>query len=497
VSDLKGFFWAFAQSVWAALLAIIVVPFYIKALGLEGYGLIGFFVSLQALIVVFDFGLTPTISREAARLTQLSQNLELKKTIFTLEMFVLLIAFLTCLLLMLFSSKIATNWLQAKQILLLDLTQALSFMAIAVAARLPIGFYHGLLIGMRDLKLSSQFHIVFGTLSSLGAIFILFFVSASVVTFFKWQAFVALVHLVCLRMQITYQGSEIKVQFFSIEKLKNVLPFSIPMAGVATTSLIFTQMDRLLLSKILSLDEFATYAAAVLFASGLHVVVMPIFNSIYPKLIAQIEAKKQDEALYTYITISSILVGLLLPAAGFFAFNANFFLSIWTHNEGLSEKAAPILVLLLLGYAINGIMYPAYAMQLANGRPKIPLVINIVLGAFLAPALYYFASRFGMIGAGLSWFGVFSIYLIAGTWITWFYLRLPVAMSVLLQRIVFPTLGLIGLTLVWTFGFSTHLKEIERLVVSAIGALVFCGLQLLSYRDTRAMVFKLVRWSRS
>ena len=355
MSDIKSFFWAIAQSIWSALLAIIVVPFYIKTMGLEGYGLVGFFVSLQALIIVFDFGLTPAISRETARLTELNKKQELKKTILTLEVFILVTAFLIGLLMGLASNTIAVDWLQTKEISRSDLRQAILLMCIGVAAKLPIGFYHGILIGSGRLKLSSQIQIVFGTASSLGAVFLLIFVAPSILTFFTWQAFVSITHLICVRFQISYTSNERLSDLFSVSELQRLLPFSIPMAGVATTSLIFTQMDRVLLSKILSLDEFAVYAAAVLFASGLHIVVMPLFNSIYPKLIVHIERKRSSEALHIYITVSSILAGVLLPAAGFFAINANFFLLLWTNNQDLSGQAAPVLVLLLLGYALNGI----------------------------------------------------------------------------------------------------------------------------------------------
>ena len=50
------------------LVGLAVVPFYIKFLGIEGYGLVGFYASLQAIFNSFlDFGFSVTINRELAR----------------------------------------------------------------------------------------------------------------------------------------------------------------------------------------------------------------------------------------------------------------------------------------------------------------------------------------------------------------------------------------------------------------------------------------------
>ena len=57
----------FAGAGVAALLQLAFIPFYIKFLGIEAYGLIGFYIMLQAVLQVLDLGLGPTMNREMAR----------------------------------------------------------------------------------------------------------------------------------------------------------------------------------------------------------------------------------------------------------------------------------------------------------------------------------------------------------------------------------------------------------------------------------------------
>ena len=49
-----------------AVLSLVLIRYQIKALGVEAYGLIAFVASLQIIFSIFDFGLSPTITREVA-----------------------------------------------------------------------------------------------------------------------------------------------------------------------------------------------------------------------------------------------------------------------------------------------------------------------------------------------------------------------------------------------------------------------------------------------
>ena len=63
VSNLLG-------NVWTALLAFALLPVIIRFLGVQQYGLIGFFTSLQALVILFDAGMSTTLNRWLARLSR-------------------------------------------------------------------------------------------------------------------------------------------------------------------------------------------------------------------------------------------------------------------------------------------------------------------------------------------------------------------------------------------------------------------------------------------
>ncbi|MGH9879537.1 MAG: oligosaccharide flippase family protein, partial [Nitrososphaerales archaeon] len=57
----------YASQIYVTLIGIVMVPLYVRYMGAEAYGLVGFFAMLQAWFQLLDMGLTPTMARETAR----------------------------------------------------------------------------------------------------------------------------------------------------------------------------------------------------------------------------------------------------------------------------------------------------------------------------------------------------------------------------------------------------------------------------------------------
>ena len=56
-----------ANKAWGFLSILLFTPLYIKFLGVEAYGLIGFYSTLLAMLAFADMGFTATLTRETAR----------------------------------------------------------------------------------------------------------------------------------------------------------------------------------------------------------------------------------------------------------------------------------------------------------------------------------------------------------------------------------------------------------------------------------------------
>ena len=87
------------------------IPLYIKFIGIESYGLFGFYLTIKALLSIFDLGLGLVINHELARLSIKSDNeIKMRNILRTFEYIYLGIGFILGLILLLSSSIIANYW---------------------------------------------------------------------------------------------------------------------------------------------------------------------------------------------------------------------------------------------------------------------------------------------------------------------------------------------------------------------------------------------------
>src|SRR5512143_1602093 len=102
---------------WATLMALIFIPLYIKFLGMEAYGLIGFFAMMQAMLQVLDLGLSQTMNREMARYSVLPDKAaEARNFVRTLEIWYWIISIVVGVTVVAASPLIAGHWIKAGSI---------------------------------------------------------------------------------------------------------------------------------------------------------------------------------------------------------------------------------------------------------------------------------------------------------------------------------------------------------------------------------------------
>src|SRR5882762_2609266 len=102
---------------WAALLSLMAVPIYIHFLGIEAFGLIGFFLSLMAILSLLDLGLGTALNRQFAQYSmQLGRAQEMHDLLRTLEIIYWLIGVAIGVTLVALAPMIATYWLKPQQL---------------------------------------------------------------------------------------------------------------------------------------------------------------------------------------------------------------------------------------------------------------------------------------------------------------------------------------------------------------------------------------------
>lgn len=406
------------NSAWTALVGLVATPFYLHYLGVEAYGLVGVFLTMQAMLSILDLGLSPTMNRETARGIADGAMDEIRRLLHSFAIVSWTVALCLGALLALVAPLIAAHWLKAENMAASELGRALMLAGLVIGCRWPAGLYLGTLNGAQRLVVSSAIGSGYATISACGAIAVLAWGSPTIEAFFAWQAVAALVYTLALRFAAWQVIGGRRGARAGIESLRRVWRFSAGMGLIAISSVIFTQIDKVMLSTMLTLEAFAQYTLAGLLSAGLYVVATPMFNAVFPRFSALVATDDVEKLAQLYSLGTRVLAALVFPTAMVLAFFAKPLLHLWTGNEALAIATAPVMALLIAGTALHTVMYFPYALQLAYGVPRLTMTINLVMIALLVPLMAAMTLAFGETGAAGAWLVLHVLYLLFGTWMT-------------------------------------------------------------------------------
>lgn len=395
-------------------MGLAFVPLYIKFLGIEAYALIGLFAVLQAWLSLLDMGMTPALGREMALYTGGGCTTQyIRDLLRSVEVLAVCVALLMAAAVGYMSDWIATSWLTAASLPIAVVTKAFVIMGVVAAVRFLEGVYRSALVGLQRQVLFNGIVAVLATVRSVGVFGVFAWVSPTIEAFFFWQGFASIVTLMLLCMT-TYACLPAggRTGHFSMDAIRNVWRFAGGMLGITFLALLLTQVDKVLLSKLLSLKEFGYYTLAATVAGGLTMLVSPIAQAYYPRFcefLARAEETALIDAYHKAAQLVSVIVG---SAAMVLIFFSETFLYLWSRDIELARHTANILSVLALGTLFNCLMWVPYQMQLAYGWTRLGIYTNTVAVLILVPTIFFVVPQYGAIGAAWVWLALNAGYCI-------------------------------------------------------------------------------------
>ncbi len=448
-------------------MSIALVPLYINFMGIEAYGLVGFFATFQSVFSLLDMGLSTTLNREIARLSvEKGTAQETRNLVRTLEIIYWFTAGVIALTVVFLSPLISSYWINPEHLSDQVVSQAVLMMGLIITFEFPFALYAGGLQGLQQQILFNLLSVVMATLRGVGAVVTLWLVSPTIQVFFGWQVCVSLVQTT-LSAYLLWQRLPMGngAAHFRSSLLFGIWRFAAGMTGISILALVLTQLDKIILSKLLTLEMFGYYSLATVVASGLYIMVSPLFTAVFPRL-SQLVLLNDEDALKTlYHRGCQLMSVVVLPVAVVVALFSPEILLLWTGDRLIMEKAHLLVSLLIIGTALNGLMYIPYALQLAHGWTKLPFYQNVVAVILLVPSLVWATTNYGAVGAAIVWVVLNAGYVLIGIQVMhtrlieqeklrWYYqdVALPLVGALLvpsLGRWLFPPHAPVGLTLVW------------------------------------------------
>jgi O-antigen/teichoic acid export membrane protein len=400
---------------------IVLMPIYAHVLGKESFGLLGFFLSLQAAAMVLDLGLAAAANREVSRRAAGEGGAGSGRDVVrTLEVVYYAMAAIAFAVLASAASWVAAQVIRAEQLPVALIRDCMIVAAATIGLRFAGALYHGVLRGLErqvTLNLYAATLVLVQT-ATLAAVLLL--LRPPLFGFLLWQLGFAVAEILVLRFlawrELGVLGRERAT--FRTGILREIWRYALSVNVISMFAAGIKQIDKIVISSLLPIGMLGYYSAAALAANGIGKVAVPVQTALFPRF-ARLHARGDDAELARLFRDSVRLLSLLSSAvAAVFVFFASDVLRVWMLSQEAADVGARPLSILAAAMMFNGVMAPVFSLVLATGYTQISLAMNAAGFVVLVPATFLLVERFGLPGAAMAWLGFnLAYYAIVPGWL--------------------------------------------------------------------------------
>jgi O-antigen/teichoic acid export membrane protein len=385
-----------------AVVYFISVPLFVRYLGVEGYGLVGFFLFAQAILSVLDLGLNVMLTREfAVQISEGDRPSVLRDILRTSE-----VLYWTAGLLMglawIASASLLSRMVNPQGLSEEAVYRSFLLMGAIVALQLPVSLYSGALFGLQRQAVVSAVGVVFSILRNLGVVAALHFIASTTQVYFIWQLACWLLHvpILALLVRASLPAAE-RGPSFRPSLIAEKWRFVAGIGAITLVAMMLVHVDKFILARIISLEAFGYYALAAVVANGLHWLTQPVFRAMLPRL-SQLTADENREVLsLLYHQSCQLLSVILFPLGGLWIFFPYEMMLLWQQDAAVAANTSLFVRLLMSGGILNALILLPYALQLAFAWTRLQLCAVVAAFVLAVPLTIVAAMTWGGVGAAI------------------------------------------------------------------------------------------------
>ena len=385
---------------------MITVPIYLRYLGPEAYGLIGFYTVIHTWMSLLEMGLGASLGRQASHLIAVNKIQQYSNLFLLLEKIYLGIGFTAALIVISASGYLANDWLKIDKLEISAAQNSIMIMGVLLLFRWASGMYRSSVIGTNEHVELNAINIFIYTLRYIGGLLLIIYWSKDIEDYFIYQFIIGLVEAIILRLKlisILRNKGAMKRNDSSKVELKGTLKYALGIAYTSGIWVLVSQTDKLLLSTYLPLAEFGYYTIIILFMSAVRMSVGPISQTYIPRLTTFASKGELGPLYKNYVQLSKGIVYLSGMAIVLILLNTKEIILIWTNNINAANWVVEYVFWFLIGSAFLAASAPLFFIQNAFGDLKIHTISSTIAMVVQVPLIYFSIQYKGVEGASYAW----------------------------------------------------------------------------------------------
>lgn len=389
---------------WGMVSIFIFVPLYIRFLGESAYGLVSFFSILQSTLNLLGLGLSNTLRREFAIGDANDANKERKyKLLRSVENIYFLIGLIIIAICSFGSGIISNKWLNIEALDPQMVTNVIVLMGISIALQIIDNMYSGCLFGLDHQVYANVLYVLWAASKSVGSVIIAWRFK-DLTLFYAWHCANDLIYLVVLRISIQRLlkcGRKLKWAPKDFSNLKVIWKYTIGILLISFIAIINKQLDKIVISRYLTLTELGAYNVATTLGSLIAIFPSALYTTVFTKFTNDVSRNDDVAVEVTFIPLNKISNVVICTMGAFVAFFSLPLIRLWTGSSVYVNTLGMTAFFVVMAMAVAEFQEIPYALALAHGHTKTNIIVGVCFIPFLFFMTQYFIKHHGLLGAGV------------------------------------------------------------------------------------------------
>ena len=384
------------------LVGVVAIPFAIKGLGTDGFGILSVIWVILAYLTLLDFGLSRATTKFTAESIKKNRRHQIPSILWT----ALILSFgFGCLgagLLIAAAPKLTDSVLNIPVEFGSQTIQSLQILAATLPFLLISISLKGMLGASQRFDLVNAVHIpvsilnfvfpalsfAFGlNLSSIIGLIALSRILATVVYFF-----------LCAKLYPVFRDRP----QFDIDLLKKLLSYGgwITVTGVVSPILVY--IDRFFIGSMLSMDTLTYYAAPLEALTRLRILPMAIMITLFPEFSTGLGSEGSDRIRLLFGKSMKIILLIMGMLSLILFTHAHDILRLWLGAQ-FADKSTLIFQIFAISILINFLALVPFTFLQGIGRPDLPAKFHLVEFPIYILILWHLTKSYGISGSAVAW----------------------------------------------------------------------------------------------
>lgn len=384
------------------LLGVVTIPYLIRNVGVESFGILTLVWTMIGYFSIFDFGLGRALTQQVASRRGYETEENLSSLIKTGLLFILGTGLLGGLILAVLANPLGLKWLNVSNGLQENTVQALLIASLGIPMTTLTAGFKGILEAYEDFKTANLLRLLLG-LANFGfpVLSVIFFgpsLSMMVVSLIIVRFVVLIAHWVIVQNKLPTGWLRTK---FDKEKMNGLLAFGSWMTLSNIVSPLMVVADRFIISSVIGASLVAYYTVPADFLIRILIIPGALATALFPRLTSMM-AKDSAGAKEVYKKSLKLTTLFMLPICLVISIFSYWGLTFWLGHD-FAINSWKITSILSLGLLMNGVAQVPFAAVQAAGEAKVTAFLHLGEFVIYLPLLFVFLHYFGLIGAAIVW----------------------------------------------------------------------------------------------